>query len=220
MSVPASPKIVQLFRRILRARSWIAAAFLVLTAVGIYGALRVPDDPAIERLIVPGDRVARATADFDRLFPEGEQALLMLESPDPLGLESLRAADRLEHELAGIPQVEAHSLIDLYRHGSSATEIGPDEAGRLRTFATGTNLFRRAGLLGDRYFGIALELRVKTPAERNRALAAIDSLVLPLEASGGPLPRYGASDLRGSMPGSSDRPGRQRHASCLYSACS
>jgi predicted RND superfamily exporter protein len=186
MSVPASPQIVQLFRRVLRARSWIAAAFLVLTAAGIYGALRVPDDPAIERLIVPGDRVARATADFDRLFPEGEQALLMLESPDPFSLESLRAADRVEHELAGIPQVEAHSLIDLYRHGGSATEIAPDEAGRLRTFATGTNLFRRAGLLGDRYFGIALELRVKSPAERNRALAAIDALALPLEASGGP----------------------------------
>jgi hypothetical protein len=29
----------------------------------------VPDDPAIDRLIVPGDPVARATADFDRLFP-------------------------------------------------------------------------------------------------------------------------------------------------------
>ncbi len=186
MSVPASRKIVQVFLRVLRVRGWIAGAFLVLTAAGIYGALRVPDDPAIERLVVPGDPVARATADFDRLFPEGEQALLMLESPDPLSLVSLRAADRLEHELAGIPQVAAHSLLDLYRHGGSAGEISPDEAGRLRTFATGTTLFRRAGLLGDHYFGIALELRVKSPAERDRALAAIDSLALPLEASGGP----------------------------------
>src|ERR1700678_2778284 len=187
MSVPASPKIVQLFLRVLRVRSWIAAVFLILTAVGIYGALRVPDDPAIDTLIVPGDRVARATADFDRIFPEGEQALLMLESPDPLSLASLRAADRLEHDLAGIAQVQPQSLLDLYRHGGSAGEITPDEAGRLRTFATGTTLFRRAGLLGERYLGIALELHVKSPAERDRALAAIDSLALPLEASGGPL---------------------------------
>jgi uncharacterized protein len=186
MSVPASPKIVQLFLRVLRVRSWIAAVFLILTAVGIYGALRVPDDPAIDTLIVPGDRVARATADFDRIFPEGEQALLMLESPDPLSLASLRAADRLEHDLAGIAQVQPQSLLDLYRHGGSAAEITPEEAGRLRTFATGTALFRRAGLLGDRYLGIALELHVKSPAERDRALAAIDSLALPLEASGGP----------------------------------
>ena len=186
MSVPASPKIVQLFLHVLRARSWIAAAFLVLTAAGIYGALRVPDDPAIDTLIVPGDPVARDTAQFDHLFPEGEQALLMLESPDPLSLASLRAADRLEHALAGIAQVQPHSLLDLYRHGGSAGEITPDEAGRLRSFATGTTLFRRAGLLGERYLGIALELHVKSPAERDRALAAIDALALPLEASGGP----------------------------------
>ena len=186
MSVPASPKIVQLFLCVLRMRSWIAAAFLILTAAGIYGALQVPDDPAIDTLIVPGDPVARATADFDRLFPEGEQALLVLESPDPLSLASLRAADRLEHALAKIPQVQPHSLLDLYRHGGSAAEITPDEAGHLRTFATGTSLFRRAGLLGDRYLGIALELDVKSPAERDRALAAIDALALPLEASGGP----------------------------------
>jgi predicted RND superfamily exporter protein len=186
MSVPASPTVVQIFLRVLQARGWIAGAFLILAAAGIYGAVRVPDDPAIERLIVPDDPVARATLDFDRLFPEGEQALIMLEAPDPLSLAALRAADQLEHELARIPQVEAHSLLDLYRRAGSVAEVSPGEAGRLRTFATGTRLFRRAGLLGNDYFGIALELRVKSPAERDRALAAIDALALPLEASGGP----------------------------------
>jgi predicted RND superfamily exporter protein len=186
MSVPASPKVVQLFVHVLRARAWITGAFLVLAAAGIYGALRVPNDPAIERLVVAGDPVARATLEFDRLFPEGEQALIMLEAPDPLSLAALRAADGLEHELAKIPHVEAHSLIDLYRRTGSAGQISPDEAGRLRTFATGTPLFRRAGLLGDHYFGIALELGVNSPAERDRALAAIDALALPLEASGRP----------------------------------
>ena len=187
MSLPASPKVVQIFLRILRARGWIAGAFLILAAAGIYGALKVPDDPAIERLIVPGDPLARATLDFDRLFPEGEQALIMLEASDPLSLAVLRAADRLAQELSRIPHVEAHSLLDIYRRAGSAAEISPTEAGRLRTFATGTRLFRRAGLLGDDYFGIALELRVSSPAERDRALTAIDALALPLEASGGPI---------------------------------
>jgi uncharacterized protein len=186
MSVPASPKVVQVFRRVLQARGFIAGAFLILAAAGLYGALRVPDDPAIETLIVPGDPVARATLEFDRLFPEGEQALIMLEAPDPLNLTSLRAADALERQLAKIPRVEAHSLLDLYRRAGPAAEISPDEVGKLRSFATGTPLFRRAGLLGDHYFGIALELRVNSPAERDRALAAIDSLALPLEATGGP----------------------------------
>ncbi len=184
--MPASPKAVQIFLRVLHARRWIAGVFLIFAAAGIYGALRVPDDPAIEGLIVAGDPVARATFEFERLFPEGEQALLMLEAPDPLSIDALRAADKLELELARIPQVEAHSLLDLYRRGAPAAEISSAEAARLRTFATGTPLFRRAGLLGDHYFGIALELRVSSPAERDRALAAIDKLALPLEKSGGP----------------------------------
>jgi uncharacterized protein len=187
MSVPASPRLVQVFQHILRARGWIAGAFLILAAAGIYGASKVPDDPAIERLIVPGDPVARATADFDRLFPEGEQALIMLESPDPLSEAALRAADGLERGLAKIPNVEAHSLLDLYRRAKSSAEISADEASRLRTFATGTTLFRRAGLLGNDYLGIALELRVKSPADRDRALKAIDALALPLQSPAGPI---------------------------------
>ena len=184
--MPASPKVIQFFLLVLQARRPIAGVFLLLAAAGIYGALRVPDDPAIEGLIVAGDPVAQATFEFERLFPEGEQALLMLEAPDPLSLAALQAADRLERELAKIPQVEAHSLLDLYRRAGTAAEITPEEAGRVRTFATGTPLFRRAGLLGDRYFGVALELRVSSPAERDRALGAIDKLALPLESAGGP----------------------------------
>ena len=111
MSVPASPKVVQLFLHVLRVRGWIAGAFLILAAAGIYGAVQVPNDPAIERLVVAGDPIALATSEFDRLFPEGEQALIMLEAADPLNLSSLRAADGLERELAKIPHVEAHSLL-------------------------------------------------------------------------------------------------------------
>ncbi len=187
MSVPASPKVVQLFLHVLRARAWIAGAFLLLAAAGIYGALRVPDDPAIDRLIVANDPVALATRDFDRLFPEGAQALIMLETPDPLSLATLRAADGLERGLAKIPHVAAHSLLDFHGRAGSAGEISPIEAESLRTFASGTPLFRRAGLLGDHYFGIALELGVNSPEERDRALAAIDALALPLEGSGGPV---------------------------------
>jgi predicted RND superfamily exporter protein len=187
MSVLASARVVDFFVQLLRLRGWIAGVFLALTAAGIYGALQVPDDPAIERLIVAGDPVARATADFDRLFPEGEQALIMLESPDPLGLAALRAADGLERGLAKIPRIQVHSLLDIYRRGGQTAEIGPEEAAHLRAFATGTALLRRAGLLGDHYFGIAVELHVNSPAERNQALGAIDALALPLEASGGPI---------------------------------
>jgi predicted RND superfamily exporter protein len=189
MSVPASPKLVGVFLRILGARVPIAVAFFLLGGLGVYAALRIPDDPAIERLIVPGDPLARATLEFERLFPEGEQALVSLESRDPLGVDALRAADALEHTLAAIPQVEAHSLLDFYRHGQAAVPIDAAEATHIRAFATGTPLFRRAGLLGDHDLGIALELREDSPAARNRILAAIDVAVLPLERPGGPILR-------------------------------
>jgi len=189
VSLPASPKVIQIFLRILSAHAWIAAVFVILAAAGIYGATKLPNDPAIDRLIVPGDPVARATMEFDRLFPEGEQALLMLESPDPLSLRGLRAAARVEADLGKIPEVQAHSLLDLYRRTGSTAQISPEDAVRLRAFATGTPMFRRAGLLGAGYLGVALELHVKTPAERDRVLASIDALVLPLEESGGPFTR-------------------------------
>ena len=176
----------QIFLGVLRARLWIVGAFVLLTAAGIYGALRLPTDSAIDRLIVPDDPVARATAEFERVFPEGDQALLMLEAPDPLSPDTLRAADHLERELSKIAHVEPHSLLTLFSHGTQTGEITDSQAQQLRKFATGTKLFRRAGLLGDNYIGIALELRVNSPAERDTVLAAIDALVLPLDKAGKP----------------------------------
>ena len=40
--------------------------------------------------------------------------------------------------------------------------------------------------MGDHYLGIALDLQVNSPVERNRALTAIDALVLPAELAGKP----------------------------------
>src|SRR5882724_5888549 len=184
MSIVVSPKLLRIFLHVLRARYWVAGIYLVLAVAGLYGASRIPADPAIERLVVAGDPVAQATLEFERVFPEGEQALIMLEAPDPLSQTTLQGAGRLERELGKIPQVEAHSLLTIFRRADSSADISREDAARVRAFATGTSLFRRAGLLGEHYFGIALDLRVNSPAERDRALAAIDALVLPLENGG------------------------------------
>ncbi len=75
----------------------------------------------------------------------------MLEGPDPLSLEALRAAMELEHALSGIPNVEPRSLLALYPRKESASQVNAVEAGKIRAFATGTPLFRRSGLLGEHY---------------------------------------------------------------------
>src|SRR6185437_6886495 len=186
MVMLVSPAIYRLFVRVLRARYPIVGAFLLLTAAGIYGASRISTDSSIDRLIVAGDPVAQATREFEQVFPEAEQALIMLEAPDPFSRAALQRAARLEHDLDAIPRVEAHSLLTLYFRSKTPTAISPDDAGHLKAFATGTTLFRRAGLLGEHYLGIGLNLRVKSPAERDAALNAIDALVRSLESSATP----------------------------------
>ncbi len=174
-----SPRLLQLFLRVLQARYVILGVFALLTLAGIYGALRIPTDSSINRLIVGSDPVAQATREFERVFPEGEQALIVLEAPDPLSPAVLQGVDQLERALNQIPKVAAHSLLTLYFRSSPPATIGPDDAAKLRAFASGTSLVRRAGLMGDHYLGIGLELQVNSPAERDRALAAIDAKVLP-----------------------------------------
>jgi len=186
MNVAASSAVVQFFLRVLSARGWIAGAFVLLAAAGLYGATQVPTDAAIDRLVVADDPDSRAARDFERLFPEGEHALLMLEAADPLTPASLRAADELERKLTQLPHVEPHSVLTVYRRTGTSGAITEEEAVRLRKFALGTTLFRRAGLVGDRFLGIALELRVHSPAERDAALAAIEATVKPFVSVGGP----------------------------------
>jgi len=180
-----SPKLLRVFLRVLHARGWIIAAFSVLVAAGIYGTTRIPTDSAIERLVVAGDPVAQATLDFEKVFPEEEQALLMLEAPDPSaptcwkGLCASNATStksRMSRRIACSPSAAAR--VPQRRQPQSASQI--------RAFATGTTLFQRAGLVGEHYLGIALDLRVGSNAERDRALTAIDSLVLPIEKTGHP----------------------------------
>jgi uncharacterized protein len=186
MTMIVSPRLLRLFLGVLRARYAIVAVFLILALAGIYGATRIATDTSIDRLISAGDPVELATRDFERVFPEGEQALIMLEAPNPLGVASLQGAAQLERELDNIPNVQAHSLLTLYFRATPPAVINPNDAAQLRSFATGTLLFRRAGLMGDHYLGIGLDLRVNTPAERDQVLAAIDAKVLPLDASGHP----------------------------------
>ena len=186
MTMLVSPFLLGIFLQLLRARVLIVTVFLVLTAIGIYGAARIPTDSSIDRLIVAGDPVAKATLAFERIFPEAEQALLMLEAPDPLSAQVLQGAERLERDLNKIPHVQAHSLLALYFRSGAPQTISPEDADKVRAFATGTALFRRAGLLGDHYLGIGLDLAVSSPAERDAALQAIDSLAIPLDTAGTP----------------------------------
>jgi uncharacterized protein len=184
VTVPAAPAAVQFFTRVLAARRAILLVFIVLGALGAYGATLIPDDNAIDTLMVANDPDAKATVAFEKLFPEGVHALLMLETPDPLSATALRGADQLEQRLAAIGGVDPQSLLTIYRGANPGTTLSAEGAERVRRFATGTHLFSRSGLLGPHFLGIALELHLRSPADRDRMLRAIDAAIEPL--SGGP----------------------------------
>lgn len=190
MTVPAAPAAIRVFARVLAARRLIVLAFVLLGALGVYGATLIPDDNAIDTLMVANDPDAKATVAFEKLFPEGVHALLMLQSADPLGITALQAADRLEQQLARIRGVETQSLLSIFRGANPGSGVNAGDVARLHGFATGTQLFSRSGLLGPNYLGIALELHVRSPADRDRMLAAIDAAIAPLQGShGGPFER-------------------------------
>src|SRR5258708_4640979 len=195
-----SPRMLQLFLRVLKARHAIVGVFILLALAGTYGATQIPTDTSIDRLIVASDPVAQATREFERVFPEGEQALIVLEAPDPLSASALHSADQLQRELGKIPHVSPLSLLTVYFRADPPATISAADAEKLRSFATGTLLFRRAGLIGDHYLALALDLRVNSPVERDQVVAAIDAMVLPLDATGHPftaIRRVGSAWLDG-----------------------
>ncbi len=131
MSVPASELGVRVFTRVLAARRIILLVFVVLGALGVYGASRIPDNNAIGSLMVADDPDAKATIAFEKLFPEGVHALLMLETPDPLSAAALQSTDQLEHALGRIPGVDAQSLLTIYRGANPGTTLAGNDVERV-----------------------------------------------------------------------------------------
>src|SRR5207245_9273832 len=83
------------------------------------------------------------------------------------------------------PAIGAFSVLDALRKvrpGASPSE--------LRTLATGTQFFRKQGLLGDRFLSVVVDLDVHNPAERDAALASIDAALA--RAGAEPVRRVGA----------------------------
>src|SRR5262249_58215101 len=98
------------------------------------------------RLLVPGDPAVQATRASQRISPDSPSALLLFESEDPWAPASLARFEAAERELRKVPRVDAFSVLDAIRRARPGAS--PEELHRL---ATGTDLFRKQGLLGDRF---------------------------------------------------------------------
>jgi predicted RND superfamily exporter protein len=173
------PRLERVFRTIVALRGPILVLYALLVPVAAWLAAGVPSQGAIDRLVVPDDPDLLATREFQRVFPERPLVVLLLEADAPFDPRVLAEAGALEAALRALPGVTPVSILDAYaraRPGPAPTaDLAAAEA--LRRFATGTNFFRRQGLVGDGFLGVVVAFDAATPAARDAALAQIDAAV-------------------------------------------
>ena len=160
--------------------------YALLLVPSIWFATRVRQDNSIDRLIVATDPDYVATREFEKVFGSGEFALLVVEAEDPLAPAVVARVDRIERALQQVPGVTANSVLSIYRRARAGFDATPEQIEGFRRFATGTDLFRRQGLLGDHTLAIGLLLEVSGSAGRARTLAAIDRAVATADVGGAP----------------------------------
>src|SRR5262245_59353794 len=168
-------------------RWWIVAFYAVVLIPSAYYATKVGQDNSIDRRIVPTDADYVGTRAFEQVFGGGEYALLLVEAPDPLAPEVISKLDALERAIQSNTRVTTNSLLSVYRRAKAGFEPTPEGIAAFRQFATGTEQFRRQGLIGDRYIAVALVFDVHDSADRLALLRQIEQAIAGVEARLGPI---------------------------------
>ena len=152
-----------------------------------YFAAQVRQDNSIDRLIVASDPDYIATRAFEKVFGAGEFALLLAEADDPLSAAVITRIDRIEHAVESVPRVRANSALSVFRRARAGFEPTPEQIAAFRQFVTGTELFRKQGLIGDHFLAIGLVFDVNSTDERRTTLAALDAAIAAVETTPSPL---------------------------------
>jgi predicted RND superfamily exporter protein len=172
-----SARVEAVFAWIVRRRRAILVVYALVVAAAVALAMGIRSDGGIAGLVVPSDPDFVATREFERIFPERPLVILLLEADDPFRPEVLRETAALEEALRSIPGVSPYSALDVYRRARPGFEPTASGAAAFRAFATGTSFFRRQGLLGEGFQGLAVGLDAVGSERRDALLAAVDAAV-------------------------------------------
>jgi len=175
--VTSRSRLERIFARIVALRVPILLLFALLVPVAAVLAMRIPSEGAISGLVMRDDPDWLATRDFQKVFPEGQFVLLLLESNDPFQPAALVDADALAAALGRVPGLTVVSAVDTWRRAHPGFAPTPEGAEALRRFATGTRLLRKQGLVGDRFLGLVVGFPSKGARARDGWLEAIDRAV-------------------------------------------
>jgi uncharacterized protein len=155
----------------------ILVLYALLVPAAALLAMRIPSEGAIFGLVMRDDPDWLATRDFQKVFPEGQFVLLLLESNDPLQPVALADADALAAALGKVPGVTVVSAVDTWRRAHPGFTPTPEGVEALRRFAASSQLLRKQGLVGDRFLGLVVGFPSEGAKARDRRLAAIDQAV-------------------------------------------
>jgi uncharacterized protein len=175
--VTSRSRLERIFARVVALRVPILLVFALLVPAGVVLAMRIPSEGAISGLVRRDDPDWLATREFQKVFPEGQFVLLMLESSDPFQPAALVDADVLAAALTRVPELTVVSVLDTWRRAHPGFTSTPEGAEALRRFATGTRLLRKQGLVGDRFLGLVVGFPSKGARARDGWLAEIDRAV-------------------------------------------
>ena len=170
-------RLSRIFAFIIARRWYVLACYALLLFPSVYFATKVRQDNSLDRLITASDPNYIATRDFQRVFGAGEFALLLVEADEPLSPAVIGWVDRIERALRAVPHVTANSALSVFRRAKAGFEPTAAEVEAFRQFVTGTDLFRKQGLVGDHSLAIGLMLDVNGSEEREHTLAAIDRAI-------------------------------------------
>jgi predicted RND superfamily exporter protein len=190
----APSRLEAFFRRMLAMRRAVLAAFALLVPLGAWEAAHIRSDGSIGSLVMPSDPDYAATRAFQRVFPEGQVVLLLLEVDDPWRPEALAALEAVAAAARGVAGVSVYSAVDVYRQARPGFAATPEALAGLRRFLESDDLFRRQGLVGARHWGLAVAFPSAGPEARDATLAALDGALDGVAGSlgGARLRRVGA----------------------------
>lgn len=181
----APPRLEGIFRRIVAARWGVLALFALLVPLGAWEVSRIRSEGAIGSLVVPSDPDFAATRTFQKIFPEGQVVLLVVEDRDPWRADILASVDALAAAARHVPGVTVYTALDVYRQARPGFALTPEGIAGLHAFLDSVDLFRRQGLVGEHHWGLAVAFPSAGSAARDATLEALDRAVAAAGPWGG-----------------------------------
>ena len=189
-SAPApetSSLLARYFSFVIAKRWWVIALYALFLLPSAWLAAQVRQDNSIDRLIVAGDPDNVAMREFQQVFGAGEYALLLAQAHDPFAPKVLGEIDRIEQAIEAIPGASVNSALSVFRGAKAGFAPTPEQAESFRQFVSGTDLFRRQGLVGENFLAIGLVLDTKGSEQRAALLAQIDRAIADTNPNLSPL---------------------------------